>query len=105
MKIKSKKKIKRKSKIRIKTESASRGSDPTLTLNLALNPLPTLNLHLALSLFAGISVMWGEATAAVAQGKQSRSIAPINVVTLNRREPVSYDKEIEPILADKCQVW
>jgi WD40 repeat protein len=31
-----------------------------------------------------------------------KAVQPIKVVTLNRKEPVSYEKDIEPILAAKC---
>lgn len=31
-----------------------------------------------------------------------KTVQPIKVVTLDRKEPVSYDKDIEPILAAKC---
>jgi WD40 repeat protein len=31
-----------------------------------------------------------------------KPVQPIKVVTLDRKEPVSYDKDIEPILAAKC---
>jgi WD40 repeat protein len=35
--------------------------------------------------------------------KGKASIQPIQVVALNRKEPVLYDRDIEPILANKCQ--
>jgi WD40 repeat protein len=31
-----------------------------------------------------------------------KTVQPIKVVTLDRKDPVSYDKDIEPILAKKC---
>jgi WD40 repeat protein len=34
--------------------------------------------------------------------KKANNIAPIPVVTLNRKEPVRYEKDIEPILVNKC---
>jgi WD40 repeat protein len=41
---------------------------------------------------------------ASAQEKKSKSVAPIAVVELVRSTPVLYDKEIEPILVNKCAV-
>jgi WD40 repeat protein len=41
---------------------------------------------------------------ASAQEKKSSSVAPIAVVKLERTAPVLYDKEIEPILVNKCAV-
>jgi WD40 repeat protein len=35
--------------------------------------------------------------------KTSKTVAPIKVVALDRKAPVSYDRDIEPILATKCQ--
>jgi WD40 repeat protein len=39
-----------------------------------------------------------------AQEKKSKSVQPIAVVELKRAEPVLYDKDIEPILVNKCAV-
>ena len=39
----------------------------------------------------------------VVVAEDKRSIEPIKEVKLERKEPVSYDKEIEPILINKCQ--
>ncbi len=39
-----------------------------------------------------------------AQEKKSKSVQPIAVVKLERTTPVLYDKEIEPILVNKCAV-
>jgi WD40 repeat protein len=36
--------------------------------------------------------------------KKANNTAPIPVVTLNRKEPVRYEKDIEPILVNKCVV-
>jgi WD40 repeat protein len=41
---------------------------------------------------------------ASAQEKKTKSVAPIAVVKLERSTPVLYDKEIEPILVNKCAV-
>src|SRR5438876_12433527 len=35
--------------------------------------------------------------------KGKNSVQPIKVVMLDRKEPVLYDRDIEPILANKCQ--
>src|SRR5438128_1488387 len=37
-----------------------------------------------------------------AQEKKAGSSEPIKVVALDRKEPVAYEKEIEPILVNKC---
>ena len=39
-----------------------------------------------------------------AQEKKSKPVQPIAVVELKRAEPVLYDKDIEPILVNKCAV-
>ena len=39
---------------------------------------------------------------AFGQGKKT-AVEPIKVIAIQRSEPVSYEKEIEPILAEKCQ--
>src|SRR5579871_857084 len=39
-----------------------------------------------------------------AQEKNTKSVQPITVVELVRTTPVPYDKEIEPILVNKCAV-
>jgi WD40 repeat protein len=39
-----------------------------------------------------------------AQEKKTKSVAPIAVVKIERSTPVLYDKEIEPILVNKCAV-
>ena len=39
---------------------------------------------------------------AIGQGKKTAA-EPIKVIAIQRSEPVSYEKEIEPILAEKCQ--
>lgn len=41
---------------------------------------------------------------ASAQEKKAKSVPPIAVVKLERSTPVLYDKEIEPILVNKCNV-
>src|SRR6266446_8073916 len=41
-------------------------------------------------------------TLPVRADKKTNNTAPIPVVTLNRKEPVRYDKDIEPILVNKC---
>ncbi len=53
---------------------------------------------LALSLAALLPAL-----APAADKKSKAPIQPIKVVTLNRKEPVRYEKDIEPILANKCQ--
>ncbi len=43
-------------------------------------------------------------TLAFAQGKKAKApVQPIKVVKLTRTEPVSYEKDVEPILINKCQ--
>jgi WD40 repeat protein len=37
-----------------------------------------------------------------AAGDKAAAVAPIKVVTLDRKEPVSYEKDVEPILLNKC---
>jgi WD40 repeat protein len=37
-----------------------------------------------------------------AAGDKAAGIMPIKVVTLDRKEPVSYEKDVEPILLNKC---
>jgi WD40 repeat protein len=37
------------------------------------------------------------------ESKPKSSVQPIQEVTLERKEPVLYDRDIEPILANKCQ--
>jgi WD40 repeat protein len=39
---------------------------------------------------------------AAAAGDKAAAVAPIKVVTLDRKEPVSYEKDVEPILLNKC---
>jgi WD40 repeat protein len=39
-----------------------------------------------------------------AEGKKSKTVQPIAVVKLERAAPVLYDKDIEPILVNKCAV-
>jgi WD40 repeat protein len=41
-------------------------------------------------------------SAAAAQEKKPEPLEPIPVVTLDRKEPVTWDKDVQPILADKC---
>src|SRR5919202_4245893 len=41
---------------------------------------------------------------ALAQEKREEKVAPIPEVKLNRPDPVLYEKEVEPILANKCFV-
>ncbi len=36
--------------------------------------------------------------------EKAGAVEPVRVVTLSRKDPVSYEKEIGPILANKCQV-
>src|SRR5688572_4844141 len=40
----------------------------------------------------------------VAQEKKPDPNEPIKVVTVDRKEPVAYEKDIEPILLNKCAV-
>jgi WD40 repeat protein len=40
--------------------------------------------------------------AAFAQEKKENPVEPIKVVALERKEPVAFEKDIEPILANKC---
>src|SRR5437899_3778167 len=42
-------------------------------------------------------------TVVAQQDKAKTGARPIKVVTLDRKEPVLYDKDIEPILINKCQ--
>src|SRR5262245_15913052 len=44
------------------------------------------------------------ASLASAQEKKDAKVDPIPEVKLDRTEPVSYEKEVEPILANKCFV-
>src|SRR5829696_8812777 len=41
---------------------------------------------------------------AVAQDKKDTKLDPIPEVKLDRQEPVAYEKDVEPILANKCFV-
>src|SRR4051812_48854589 len=38
----------------------------------------------------------------LAAAEDKKGVQPIKVVALNRTGPVSYEKEVEPILANKC---
>src|SRR5438034_1786354 len=40
---------------------------------------------------------------AAQEEKPKSGVQPIRVVTLDRKEPVLYDQDIEPILINKCQ--
>src|SRR5436305_2047291 len=42
------------------------------------------------------------ASVVVAQDKKDDELPPIPVVKLERKEPISYEKDVEPILVDKC---
>src|SRR5262245_5525602 len=58
---------------------------------------------LLVSLLAGVCLP-GEITADDKKDDpKPASSLPIQVVTLNRKEPVLYEKDIEPILVKKCQ--
>ncbi len=48
------------------------------------------------------SITLSIAAAALAQEKKPGGAEPIKVVALDRKEPVAYEKEIEPILVNKC---
>src|SRR5207237_7170995 len=41
---------------------------------------------------------------ALAQEKKDPKLAPIPEVKLDRKDPVVYEKDVEPILANKCFV-
>ncbi|MER3415788.1 MAG: NB-ARC domain protein [Gemmataceae bacterium] len=56
-----------------------------------------MNKHLHALLGVCVCAAW-----ATAQEKKDAGVQPIPVVTLNRKEPVDYEKDIEPILAEKC---
>ena len=55
-----------------------------------------MRLLIALALVVVVSPL------ASAQEKKAKPVEPIKVVELKRTEPVLYDKEIEPILVNKC---
>ncbi|MHB1426512.1 MAG: WD40 repeat domain-containing protein [Gemmataceae bacterium] len=57
-----------------------------------------MRLLLSLCLVAVLPVL------ASAQEKKSKAVPPIAVVELKRTTPVLYDKDIEPILVNKCAV-
>ncbi len=57
-----------------------------------------MRMVLSLALIAVLPVL------ASAQEKKTKSVAPIALVKLERSAPVLYDKEIEPILVNKCAV-
>lgn len=63
-----------------------------------ISPLPRLRFGLvfllSISSIAVISVR--------ADDNPKKAVAPIKVVALNRTEPVQYEKDIEPILVNKC---
>src|SRR5579885_2486108 len=42
------------------------------------------------------------AGSAAADGKKPAAVQPIKVVTLTRKDPVVYEKDIEPIFVNKC---
>jgi WD40 repeat protein len=55
------------------------------------------------SLFVTSSVIFFAAIATVQEpNEKAKAIQPIRVVTLDRKDPVVYEKDIEPILAAKC---
>src|SRR5437879_3789899 len=35
--------------------------------------------------------------------EKAAGIQPIKIITLSRKEPLSYEKDVEPILVNKCQ--
>ncbi len=39
---------------------------------------------------------------ALAQGKKKDDVAPVKVVELDRKDPVAYEKDVEPILYKRC---
>jgi WD40 repeat protein len=49
-----------------------------------------------------LSVAFLVSVSAHAQDKKKGPLQPIAVVELNRKEPVLYDKDVEPILVNKC---
>ncbi len=49
-----------------------------------------------------VFVLAGFACSLLAQEKPEPVVEPIKVVKLDRKEPVSYEKDIEPVLVDKC---
>src|SRR5579859_6212393 len=55
-----------------------------------------MRVLIALGLVAVVSSL------ASAQEKKAKPVEPIKVVELKRAEPVLYDKDIEPILVNKC---
>lgn len=56
-------------------------------------------LRLVVSLMVGL----GLSVSVLAQDKKKEEpIEPIPVVVLDRKDPVTWDKDIEPILSDKC---
>jgi len=57
-----------------------------------------MRVLLSLVLIAGLP------TLASPQEKKAKSVPPIAVIDLKRTTPVLYDKEIEPILVNKCAV-
>src|SRR5690348_4480878 len=42
--------------------------------------------------------------AAADESSAPKGVQPVKVVTLNRAEPVLYEKDVEPILINKCLV-
>ena len=51
---------------------------------------------------AGLLLVLPLAVFAQAEREKSPAIQPIKVVALDRKEPVTYEKDIEPILLNKC---
>ncbi len=47
-------------------------------------------------------VLAGFACSLLAQEKPEPAVEPIKVVKLDRKDPVSYEKDVEPVLVDKC---
>ena len=53
-------------------------------------------------LLIGLAVCLGGL--ALADDKKDPALAPIAVAKLDRKEPVAFEKDVAPILANKCQV-
>jgi Planctomycete cytochrome C/WD domain, G-beta repeat len=64
--------------------------------------VPTIRVWGARKFLRALSLFLLFAGNAGADDKKA-AVQPIQVVTLNRKEPVSYDRDIEPILLNKCQ--
>src|SRR5262245_55139271 len=55
------------------------------------------------SIFTLVLVLMLPGLSIADEKKAKTSVQPIKVVTLDRKEPVLYDRDVEPILASKCQ--